>query len=225
MGMLCLAARVTTGTMLACLLVLPAPAQGQVGLAARASTLGIGAELSFRAGGNVGIRLGGNYLQFSRDATIENINYRVTPHFENGTVILDLHPFGGAFHFSGGVLLNYDEGELIATLAHDIQIGGQVYTPQQVGSLTGAVTFKRTAPYLGIGFAGRSRIAVLFDVGVGFTGKPQIELVGDTNLTGAEKAQFDANVEQERVEVEAEVNKRKYLRYHPVVSLGIKFGF
>jgi outer membrane receptor protein involved in Fe transport len=203
----------------------PAAAHAQVALAARASTLGLGAELSFRAGRNLGIRLGGNYLEFTRDETIKDIDYHATPHFENGTVILDLHPFGGSFHLSGGFLLNYNEGELVATLAHDIVIGGTTYTPQEVGSLTGTVTFRKTAPYLGLGFAGRSRIALLFDLGVGFTGKPQVELVGATNLTGPAKQEFDNNVEQERTEVQAEINKHRYLRYHPVVSFGIKFAF
>ena len=213
--------------LLACALLssLPAIAHAQVGLAARASTLGLGAELSFRAGRNVGFRLGGNYLEFTRDETIEDIDYRVTPHFENGTAILDVHPFGGSFHLSGGILLNYNEGALVATLNQNIDIGGQTYTPEQVGSLTGTVAFNKTAPYLGVGFAGRSRIAFLFDLGVGFTGTPQVDLIGDTNLTGPAKAEFDANVEQERQEVQAEVAKRKYLRYHPVLALGIKVGF
>src|ERR1051325_9792957 len=109
--------------------------RGQIALAARASTLGVGAELSFRAGRNLGIRLGGNYLQFSHDATIEDISYHVTPHLENGTAILDLHPFGSSFLFSGGLLLNYNDGQLIATLAHDVDIGGTTYHPQDVGSL------------------------------------------------------------------------------------------
>ncbi len=199
--------------------------QGQIALAARASTLGLGAELSFRAGRNLGIRLGGNYLQFSHDATIKDISYHVTPHFENGTAILDLHPFGSAFHFSGGLLLNYNDGQLIATLAHDIDIGGTTYHPQDVGSLTGTVTFNQTAPYLGFGFAGRSRIAFLFDLGLGFTGKPQLELVGTTNLTGQAKQEFDANVERERAQVQSEIDQHKLLRYHPVLSVGVKFTF
>ncbi|HEV8612927.1 MAG TPA: hypothetical protein VGQ73_05405, partial [Gemmatimonadales bacterium] len=196
-----------------------------VGLAARVSTLGVGAELSFRPGRNLGIRLGGNYFQLTKDATIEDISYHATPHLENGTAIVDLHPFGGSFHLSGGLLLNYNEGELVATLAHDIQIGDSTYTPQQVGSLTGTVSFNRTAPYLGLGFAGQGRIAVLFDLGVGFTGKPKMELVGETNLTGQAKTEFDANVDKERVQAQAEIDKHKILKYHPVVSLGIKLGF
>jgi hypothetical protein len=199
--------------------------QGQIALAARASTLGVGAELSFRAGRNLGIRLGGNYLQFSHDATIQDISYHVTPHLENGTAILDLHPFGSSFHLSGGLLLNYNDGQLVATLAHDVDIGGTTYHPQDVGSLRGTVTFNQTAPYLGIGFAGRSRIALLFDLGVGFIGKPQVELVGTTNLTGQAKQEFDANVERERAEVQSEIDQHKVLRYHPVLSFGIKFSF
>jgi hypothetical protein len=206
-------------------LAAPVSLQGQVGLAARVSTLGVGAELSFRPGRNLGIRLGGNYFQLTKDATIEDISYHATPHLENGTAIVDLHPFGGSFHLSGGLLLNYNEGELVATLAHDIQIGDSTYTPQQVGSLTGTVSFNRTAPYLGLGFAGQGRIAVLFDLGVGFTGKPKMELVGETNLTGQAKTEFDANVDKERVQAQAEIDKHKILKYHPVVSLGIKLGF
>jgi outer membrane receptor protein involved in Fe transport len=217
--------RTTVVSAVTFLMALPAVALGQVALAARASTLGIGAELSFRVARNVSLRLGGNYLEFTRDATIEDIDYHVTPHFENGTAILDVHPFGGAFHLSGGLLLNYNEGELVATLADDIVIGGQTYTPQEVGSLKGTVAFNKTAPYLGIGFAGRSRIAFLFDLGVGYTGRPQVELVGQTTLTGAAKDQFDVEVEQERQEIAAELDRRKYLRFHPVVSLGLKFAF
>lgn len=207
------------------LATLPPAAHGQVALAARASTLGVGAELSFRAGSNLGIRLGGNYLEFTRNATIEGINYELSPQFENGTAILDVHPFGSAFHFSGGLLLNYNEGELVATLDEDIVVGGTTYTPQEVGELTGRVAFNKTAPYLGIGFAGRSRIAFLFDLGVGYTGRPKVELSGETNLTGAARDQFFAELEEERQEVEAELDRRKYLRFHPVVSLGIKFEF
>ena len=171
------------------------------------------------------MRLGGHYLEFSSDRIIEGIAYRFTPHFENGTAILDFYPFGGSFHLSGGLLLNYNQGRLTARLTENIQVGGQTYTPEEVGSLIGTVSFQRTAPYVGFGFAGQGGFGLVFDVGIGMTGKPRIGLVGETNLTGAEKAQFDANVELERVDVEAEIERRKYLRFHPVVSFGFRIGF
>lgn len=205
--------------------LLPGSLQAQVGLALRGSTLGIGLEASYRVNRNFGLRAGGNYFEFSRDATIENIDYTATPHFESGTLIADLYPMGGSFHVSGGVLLNRNEGRLDAVLNENIEIGGRTYTPAQVGSLVGTVDFKKTAPYLGLGFAGRGRIAILFDLGVGFTGTPRVDLIGNTPLTGAEKAEFDARVAQELSEVRADIEDKTYLKLHPVLSLGIKVGF
>jgi hypothetical protein len=206
-------------------LLLPNAAEAQIGLAARASTLGLGVELSYRLNRNVGLRVGGNYLQFSRDATIENIDYHVTPHFESGAATLDLDPFGGAFHLSGGLLLNRNEGTMVARLNQNIEIGGTSYTPDQIGSLTGTVDFRKTAPYVGVGLAGQGRIALLLDVGVGMTGTPRVDLIGQTPLTGAAKAQFDANVAQELAQVRAEIDGKSYLKFHPVVSVGVKIGF
>ena len=206
-------------------LLLPNAAEAQIGLAARASTLGLGVELSYRMNRSVGLRIGGNYLQFSRDATIENIDYHVTPHFESGAATLDVYPFGGAFHISGGLLLNRNEGTMVARLNQNIEIGGTSYTPDQIGSLTGTVDFRKTAPYVGVGLAGQGRIALLLDVGVGMTGTPRVDLIGQTPLTGAAKAQFDANVAQELAQVRAEIDGKSYLKFHPVVSVGVKIGF
>lgn len=205
--------------------LVPAAAEAQMGLAARASTMGLGAELSYRVNRMVGFRIGGNYLKFSRDATIENIDYHVTPHFENGSATLDLYPFGGAFHLSGGLLLNRNEGTMVARLNQNIEIGGTTYTPDQIGSLTGTVDFRKTAPYFGIGLAGQGKISLLLDLGVGITGTPRVDLIGQTPLTGSAKATFDANVAQELAEVRADINGKSYLKFHPVVSFGLKIGF
>ncbi len=206
-------------------ILLPRGLEAQFGVAVRGSTLGIGLEASYRVNRNFGVRAGGNYFEFSKDATIENIDYSATPHFESGTLILDLYPMGGSLHLSGGLLLNRNEGRLVARLNQNIEIGGQTYTPAQVGSLVGTVDFKKTAPYLGLGFAGRGRISILFDLGVGFTGTPRVDLVGVTPLTGAEKAEFDARVAQELAEVRADIENKSYLKLHPVVSVGVKVGF
>lgn len=206
-------------------LALPSSLAAQFGVAVRGSTLGIGLEASYRVNRNFGVRAGGNYFEFSRDATIENIDYTATPHFESGTLILDLFPMGGSFHLSGGLLLNRNEGRLDARLNQNIDIGGRTYTPDQVGSLVGTVDFKKTAPYVGIGFAGRGRIAILFDLGVGLTGTPRVDLIGQTPLTGPEKIEFDARVAQELAEVRADIEGKSYLKFHPVVSFGLKVGF
>jgi hypothetical protein len=206
-------------------LLVPGTVQAQFGVAARASTLGLGVEVSYRPSGMLGFRVGGNYLEFSRDATIEDIDYHLTPHFESASAIVDLYPMGGAFHLSGGLLINHNEGRMVAQLNHDVDIGGTTYTPSEIGSLIGTVDFRKTAPYIGFGLAGRGKIAILLDLGVGITGTPRVDLVGQTPLTGAAKAQFDANVAEELADVRAEIDGKSYLKFHPVLSLGLKIGF
>jgi hypothetical protein len=207
------------------LLVCPANASAQAGIAARASTLGAGVELSYRPGKLLGFRIAGNFLEFSRDATIDNIDYHLTPHLENGTAIIDLYPMGGSFHLSGGLLLNRNEGRFVARLNRSVLIGDRTYAPEEIGSLRGTVNFQKSAPYLGLGLGGRGRIAVLFDLGVGITGTPRVDLVGETPLTGAAKAEFDANVARELSDVRTEIDGKSYLKFHPVLSLGLRFGF
>jgi hypothetical protein len=203
--------------------LVPATLSAQMGIAARASSLGIGAELSIRAARFVGFRLGGNYFQFSREVTIESNRYTATPHFENGTALVDLYPFGGVFHLSAGAILNYNEGRLSAH--QPFTFSGRTYTSAEVTRLDATVTFKRTAPYLGIGLAGQSRFAILLDIGVGFTGTPLATLTAATTLTGAERTEFDTRLEEEQQRVRDEIDGRSYLKYHPVVSVGFKIGF
>jgi hypothetical protein len=198
----------------------------QVGIAVRASTLGVGGELSIRPSRYLGLRLGGNYLTFTRSATIEGIAYDVTPKLQSGMAIAELHPFGNAFHLAGGIVWNSNQGTVAARLDRPITIGGQTYDPSMVGSLTGLVNYQdRYAPYAGIGFGGRSRVSLLFDLGVVFSGYPRVALTGSSNLTGQAKVVFDQNVEQEVATIQTDIQSRSYLKYHPVVSLGLRVGF
>lgn len=205
-------------------LVAPAPAAAQIGVAGRVSTLGIGGELSWRGGKTLGLRGGINYFQFSKDATVENIAYHLTPHLENYTAIVDLFPFSGSFHLSGGMLYNKNRGTMLAKLTSNIEIGNTTYTPDQVGSLTGTVDFRHTSGYVGLGFSGQGRVSFLFDFGVGLTGTPHVDLVGTTPLTGQAKTTFDANVQSELEQIRTEIDGKSYLKYHPVLSFGLRIG-
>jgi hypothetical protein len=200
----------------------PTGAVAQFGVAARASTLGIGAEVSYRASSHLGVRAGGNWLRFTRDGTVDEIDYEITPRFKNATALLDVFPFGRAFHVTGGIMMNGNEGQLDGVVNQPVRIGNTTYSPEQIGALTGTVTFDDIAPYLGLGFAGSGRVAFLFDIGVAFSGTPRATLVGNSTLTGAEKAAFDANVELEQMELQAEIDDREYLKYHPVISVGLR---
>lgn len=201
-------------------------ASAQVGISIRAGTLGAGGELSIRPSRYLGLRLGGNYLTFKRSATIQGIDYDITPKFESGTAIVELHPFGGSFHLAGGMMWNANQGTVSARLGGPITVGSQTYQPADIGSLRGLVNYqKKYVPYAGLGFSGRSRISFLLDLGLVFSGYPTVSLTGTTNLTGPAQAIFDQNVRQEVQNIQDDITSRSYLKYHPVVSMGLRVGF
>ncbi len=201
-------------------------ASAQVGISIRAGTLGAGGELSIRPSRYLGLRLGGNYLTFKRSATIQGIDYDITPKFESGTAIVELHPFGGSFHLAGGMMWNANKGTVSARLGGPITVGSQTYQPADIGSLRGLVNYqKKYVPYAGLGFSGRSRISLLLDLGLVFSGYPTVSLTGTTNLTGPAQAIFDQNVRQEVQNIQDDITSRSYLKYHPVVSMGLRVGF
>ncbi|MEO8452641.1 MAG: hypothetical protein ABI647_22805 [Gemmatimonadota bacterium] len=202
------------------------PVSAQVGLAARASTLGVGGELSYRASKYIGLRVGANFFSTTRNTTIEGINYDIKPKLENASAILDLHPLGSAFHLSGGVIRNSNKGSVVALLADSITLGPRTYSKDVIGTLTGLIDYKtKYVPYAGLGFSGRGRLSFLFDLGVVFSGYPQASLLGTTTLTGQEKQIFEQNVQTEVDQVQADIQKHSVLKYYPVVSLGLRFGF
>jgi hypothetical protein len=212
-------------TAIGLLLGLGSIGSAQVGISVRAGTLGVGGEISYRPNRYLGLRAGGNYFTVTRNATIEGIAYQVQPKLQNGTALVDLHPLGGSFHLSGGVVWNSNQGAVAAELTGPVTIGPTTYQPGEVGALTGVVKYQdRYAPYAGLGFGGRGRVSFLFDVGLVFSGFPQVSLTGSTNLTGQAKAVFDQNVQQEIQEIQTQIESRKYLKYTPVISLGLRVG-
>ncbi|MBX3147349.1 MAG: hypothetical protein KF785_11340 [Gemmatimonadales bacterium] len=215
--------RATLGTLALGALLTAAPLSAQNGLAVRASTLGLGGELSFRSTPSVSIRIGANALSLSRDLTVDEIDYRAKPALKSATAILDLHPMGGSFRISGGVIWSDNRADIEARLNGPVTIGNRTYTPNEVGSLTGGIEYeKRWAPYLGIGVGGGGKVSLLLDAGVIFSGHPTVALSGTTNLTGPERDIFNENVEREVAEFQAEIDRRSYLKFYPVVSLGLR---
>lgn len=206
-------------------LALTSVSEAQLGLSVRAGTLGAGGELSLRPNRYLGVRVGGHYLSMTRSATIEGIAYDLTPRLQNGTAIVDLHPLGSALHLSGGLVWNSNRGTVVAQLTGPVTVGNATYQPADIGTLSGLVEYRtKYAPYAGLGLGGRGRISVLFDVGVVFSGFPQVSLTGGSSLTGQAKVVFDQNVAAEVQQIQTEIESRKYLKYTPVVSLGLRVG-
>jgi len=197
---------------------------GRFGVAVKASTLGAGVELITRITPNINGRLGGNAFSYDYDGTESNIQYDLELDLRSVSAILDWHPFSGGFRLSGGVLLNNNEVNAVATPTGSYDIGGITYNAAQVGTLSGKIDFNSVAPYAGLGWGNAlgkdKRWGLVFDLGVVFQGSPNVNLTA--NGTSAGDPAFLARLAQEEQELKDELDE--YDMY-PVVSLGVTYKF
>lgn len=218
---------ILTSCVLSMLLVpVPAHAGDSPGLAiaAKTGTLGVGGEVTARLAPNVNARAGVNTFNLSFDATEDDIAYNFGVDFLSFSALLDWYIFNNSFRISGGVIVNQNELGATARPAGSYTIGGMTYTPAEVGTLSGAITFDDVAPYVGIGwgnpFSRKKRMGLCCDIGVAYTGSPHVALAA-TGLLKDDPG-FQTELENERRSFENEI---KDYQFYPVLALWLYFRF
>ncbi len=197
----------------------PVAAQ-EAGVAFHVGSLGLGADVAVGVHRNVGLRVGGNLFPFNIDITSSDVAYTVDLPSPTFLAVVDLTP-GGGFRVSAGVVIAPDDFAIDAQLAEPVDIGGTLYTPQELGTLIGTFDTRDVAPYIGIGFGtpGSGRVSFFADLGVAFHGTPQVSALvsGPIALVPA----FQQDLQREIQEIQDDVDPFKV---YPVLSLGVLIG-
>ena len=206
----------------------PAPRAGRVVFGPRFGTLGLGGEAAVSLSGHLAVRTGFNYFSLSRDEDIEGITYDLTPRLQTVPLLLDLHPSGGAFRLSTGVIINGNQAAGDGIVGQSVFIGDNEYTSADVQSLTGKVAFRRVAPYAGFGFngalMGHGRVGFGFDFGVMFHGHPRASLQAATTLEGAARDNFERDRLLEQQEIQDRIDDLPgVIDLYPVLEFGLSF--
>lgn len=217
----------------AILISLPAVGSAQgFGVAARAGTMGIGAEAAVGVGSMLAFRGGMGLIPFSIDASRfwdlgpdVNVRMKLPKTWYNLGVDLIV---GGGFRIGAGILFKPDDATVSAALAPDatIDVGGQTYTGSDVGEILGTLNAKNQAPYGLIGFGNqvRSGVGLFLDVGLAFLGDPAVTLEsrgGDPAIT--DSAEFKQRLAEEERNLNNDLPSWAK-KYWPIVNLGIKVG-
>ena len=209
----------TTAVMM-CLL--PSPSHAGVGVAGRASTLGVGVEATQSLVPMLNVRGGINWFKHSINRTKSGIPYTIDLKLKSFSALIDFHPIPlVAFRLTGGIIFNSNGLEMISDqISEEIEVGGKTYSTGDIGNVTGNVDFKSTAPYFGLGWgnAANSRIGLAIDLGVALQGSPQVVLRSTGSL--ATDPSFQSSLDQERGELQDELDGYKY---YPVVAVGLSF--
>lgn len=189
---------------------------------AKISTLGVGGEAGIRFNDRFGVRASGTVFQYEFNETLDGIDSDIE--LELGAVggQIDIHPFANAFFVSAGAYANLNEVTTTATPSEPVEIGGMIYTPEEIGSITGVGSFEDIAPYAGLGAAWRlgANWEFVTEAGAYFQGEPEITYEATGLL--ADNPQFDADL---RAEAEKAQEDLAQLDVYPMVSLTIRRRF
>ncbi|MEQ9012463.1 hypothetical protein [Algiphilus sp.] len=219
-----------------------------IGVGLRASTLGLGAEVSISMLNGLNLRIPVSGFNYNDDLTEDDIRYDADLELLTVGLLADYHVFGGGFHVTGGVASNGNELKLLASEAtgnERFQVGNQTYVsdPNDPFELRAGLDFNAVAPYLGIGWgnaaSGQGKFYFKFEAGALFQGSPQASTAAsgsacntstetcaltsfDVQSDDPRAQQFRVELERERRAIEEEIDE---FDIYPVVSLSIGYRF
>ena len=198
-----------------------AAAQG-FGFGIRAGTLGFGGEAAMGVGEQVVIRAGFGWNPIDPDMSLSEVDVTAElPTWFNGGIDLYLN---GALRLGAGVLLKSDDPTLSAVFTEDQEIGGQTFTPQQIGTLVGVIDSNDQVPYVLFGFGKHTApgMGLYADFGVAFMGEPDFQLDAEGGSLNSQSGPLRTALDTEEQEFEDDAGA--YLRFWPILNLGFRIG-
>lgn len=209
---------------------LAATAQADVGIYAKGGSMGFGGGVG--VGLTDTLRLRGGYTAFktSKDISNTDIDYSGDLKLGGAEAMLDWHPFHGTFRVTGGVVFA-NRNEVTADgrpTDGTYTINGNTYLASEVGSLDGHVEFKKTAPYLGIGWGDvvdkSGHFSFIADIGLLFQGSADATLHANCGraVPALECSRLQSDIRREEKDIEDDADDYKVW---PVLSLGVAYRF
>lgn len=189
------------------------------------STLGVGVNAGYKVNNLFKVRAVGNYFKLNKTINDDDLTYKGKLRMFTIGALGDWHCLGNGFRVTGGLMYNGNQLNLNVTPSSSHSYNGVTYTPQQIGTVKGTLKFRRVAPYLGIGFdsghESNSGFSFNADLGVLFQGNVR----GKINSISGLAANDATTIENVKNDVVKAANKKKIIKYLPVISIGISYKF
>ncbi len=200
-----------------------------VAIGVQAGTSGLGLGVTYNLTETLNVRGNYNYLSYSRDETVDDINYDLELKLSNVELLLDWHVFGGGFRLSSGLVSNGNKLTGTGTARSDrtVEFGGEVFNASEIGRVDADVDFRSVAPYLGLGWGNvfnGGRLSLTADAGVLFQGSPSatVKAAPAANVNPAVAARLNQAVADEEASLEDEL---KAFKHYPIVRVGLAYRF
>jgi hypothetical protein len=210
--------------LLAALLPGIAAAEG-LAVTGKVGTLGFGGELTAQASENFNLRFGLNGYNWNYNTTESDVEYDAKLRLQTAGFIGDYFPIEGSiFRVSLGLMYNNNHLDMTAKPSGGTyNLNGVDYPAATVGTLTGKLTYTKTAPYIGVGwgnpFVKERGWAFSLDVGAIYQGNPRFRLTTNSSLCDAT---CQSNLAAEQAQDESDL---RHYRWYPAVSAGAAYRF
>lgn len=197
--------------------------------ALKLGTLGYGVDLSSPFNDTFALRLNVNGLSFTQTDSQDGTDFEGTLDLFTAGALIDYYPFENNFRFSSGLYYNGNgfTGSAKPSAGSTVEIDGNTYTlgdTGDIGSLDSEVSFKSTAPYVGLGWGNDAKDkgwGFTFDLGAMYHGSGTADLKANiNNQTLANEIAADVEAEEQNIKADLEEFK-----FYPVLSLGVNYTF
>lgn len=151
-------------------------------------TQGLGFAVGYEFNEYLRLRARYAFLGYDRNSDWNDLPYKAEFEGNNGGLLLDYHPTGGAFRLSAGLTLSTQKVKGDATLkggGRVYSMGGYEYRSMNGASAHANYDWDSLQPYVGIGWTtGSDESGVYFtaDLGVNFCGKASLEVSHAGNI-------------------------------------------
>ncbi len=209
-----------------------------VAIGAKISTLGPGLEIGVGLTKRVNLRVGGSYFNYDTDAEAHAVNY-IRLHSLEAHV--DWFPFGGKFHVGPGILYyltDLDRAKVSVVPGQSFSLGGTAFYSSYANPVTGSASthVNHIAPAVTAGFgnllprkAGK-HWSVPFEFGFAYQGAPKLLMGLQGTACDINGFCYDAATDPHVLgPLQQEIRKREsdvsWLRFYPIVSIGVGYRF
>jgi len=196
-----------------------------VAVGATAGTSGVGLDVQVKLGPIFTLRGSTDRLTHSADERYDGVDYEADLTFDTVGAFIDMHPLANGLMISGGAYFGDRDIALAGTPTGPVDIGGQTYSPTQIGTLGGSIKLQDVAPFIGIGwddtFYRNSRWGIRAIAGVAWSEAPEVALTSTGgSLSGDPTLQTRLREESRRISEEADG-----YGLFPIVQVGLNYKF
>ena len=190
-------------------------------IGAKVSTLGISFELDKSITNNLNVKAGGAFFSYSQDGGggTDDYTYNAKLDLSSFFLLADWFPFGNSIRLTGGALINLNEANIALTPTDSYKVGGDTYTPKDLGVLSAKIDFNKVSPYIGLGLgnptSGSSGLKFTFDIGTIYQGAPTVDLSATGLIEPSAAPDQEAQLE----------DNLNWFKWYPVVSFGLMYKF